>query len=218
MKNNTVVYTAVFGGKDIIHDPEVVESGVDYVYFTDDRNLRSKVFKVVYVDPLFEDPRLSSRIYKLFPHIFLPDYEQSLWIDGLIKLKSKTWNIFEEKLKKSNFVGFAHPIRNCIYEEVEACIELGKGRYSDLMGQVMAYKKDGFPAHFGLLESTIIARNTFNTELIEFEHLWWKEIRTKSFRDQLSFPYILWKTGFKVEILEKPIREWKNFEIMIHKK
>ena len=53
------------------------------------------------------------------------------------------------------------------------------------------------PAHYGLLEATIIVVDLKNEIAIKLMNEWWDEFNYwKSGRDQLAFTYVLWKNGF----------------------
>lgn len=45
MMNSTVVYTCITGDYDRLNDPVVVGNGIDYVCFTDSKNVNSKIWK-----------------------------------------------------------------------------------------------------------------------------------------------------------------------------
>ena len=80
-KNKTVIYTAIFGGKDNLIEPKFIPEGCGFVCFTD-QDFVSNVWQVKKVKPKFEDPVRSAKIYKILPHKFLSEYEISVWIDG----------------------------------------------------------------------------------------------------------------------------------------
>ena len=54
-----------------------------------------------------------------------------------------------------------------------------------------------------MVESNIIIRKHNERECIELMEEWWKEIKTNSHRDQLSFNYVLWKTGKRIKYIPK---------------
>ena len=58
------------------------------------------------------------------------------------------------------------------------------------------YNKEGFPKDYGMYECTIIASDLQNTTSAEVFDQWWKAfLQSKSYRDQLSLPYVMWKSG-----------------------
>lgn len=67
------------------------------------------------------------RIIKICPHRYLKEYDISIWVDGNIKIKRSLIDFINQyDLEKCPLYVRVHPSRKCIYEEAEACIELGK--------------------------------------------------------------------------------------------
>lgn len=82
-----VVYTTIFGGKDELKAPRVVEPGWDYIAFTDDPALKpAGAWKVELVETKQPNPILASKEFRYLPHVYLPEYDESLYIDGSMEL------------------------------------------------------------------------------------------------------------------------------------
>lgn len=75
-----------------------------------------------------------------------------------------------------------------------------KGNKTAILKQIKQYRKEGFPKNFGLYACGIMIRKN-TSEIINFMELWYSEICKYSHRDQISFPYILWKTPIKVDTM-----------------
>ena len=88
-KGKGVVYTVITGDYDVINEPEIGESGLSYVLLTDkekpDYNGRWEIRIIDNPDNL-DNVRLS-RYPKMFPHIFFPEYDYSVYVDGSIAIK-----------------------------------------------------------------------------------------------------------------------------------
>jgi hypothetical protein len=81
--------------------------------------------------------------------------------------------------------------------------------------QVFRYTQEGYPANNGLAECTVLLRR--NTKrLQEFNALWWNEILGGSIRDQISFPYAVWKTGIKVKYIPGVVWDGSLFKRHSH--
>ena len=65
------------------------------------------------------------------------------------------------------------------------------------------YIKEQFPYKNGLIESSIIVRKHNNKECIYLMNKWTNEIIKYSHRDQLSYNYLIWKTGIKTKYIPK---------------
>ena len=87
MKKKVIIYTAIFGGYDELVEPDYIPEDCDFVCFTDSTHFKSDVWDIRVVKPYYEEPVRNSRYYKTKPHVFFPDYEISLWIDGTINVK-----------------------------------------------------------------------------------------------------------------------------------
>jgi hypothetical protein len=85
MQKNKVIYTAIYGKKDNLYEPDYVCKDYDYICFTDEPDLygRSKVWNIVYDESIkHEDPRMNAKLFKIMPHLYLKDYEYSVWCDA----------------------------------------------------------------------------------------------------------------------------------------
>jgi len=210
----TVVYTAVFGGYDETKDPEVSNPEMDYVYITDERKSDFRIYKT----KLQHAGRLSAvraaRRRKVLPHIYFPKAEFSLWHDGNIQLLVDPMHLIQKFLFDTgiDLACFKHPYRNSIYQEGMACINLNKGSPRKIAGQMKRYRQEGFSG-VPLMETGVLLRR--HTPAIKaFCETWWKEIEEGSYRDQLSFPYALWKHNIPFAAMGKQVRESPYFRYL----
>jgi len=193
-----VVYSAIFGGVDTPWAAPKIP-GVDFVLFTDDATLRAPGWRTVVFSPAFDDPRKSAKIFKVLPHRYLAPYRVSVWVDGTCcpRRDPRPWIA---SVLKSGIATFAHPERNCIYDEARICIERGFER-DVIEAQVARYREAGYPAHHGLNTCTIIAREHNASHIAAAMEEWWQEIERGSIRDQLSFNYVLWRRGLVSDLI-----------------
>jgi len=225
-KNSIVVYTAIFGDRDRLHDPKYINSDFDYVCFAD-RPLRSKVWDVRVVSPIHENPVRAAKIYKILPHKYFQDYNYSLWIDGNVVVTADVRMLIDRYLVDTDMATFDHSessdSRNCIYDEAEFILEKARrGRCADLdtrkiEEQIKRYREEGYPEQNGLIAATIILRRHNNTKLIKSMEDWWKEIEGNSRRDQLSFNYVAWKNDLRIGHFEGNLRNNSFFRMVPHK-
>ena len=62
-----VIYTAIFGDYDNLVEPYFKQDGIDFICFTDNRELQTpsdSVWKVKYIKPLYSDSTRNARKYK----------------------------------------------------------------------------------------------------------------------------------------------------------
>ena len=206
MKNKLVVYTALFGDYDDLIDPKEKYDGCDFICFTDQKNLKSDVWKIQIVEDINFPLNMINRQYKLLAHLFLSEYEHSLYIDSNIILKKNPIILSKKYLNKKNFLVPKHPIRKCIYEESKVCISLRKSKLFATFSQIYSYSNEKYPKNYGLGENNIIFRRHNDENVIKIMEDWWNEINTKTQRDQLSLGYVLWKHNNKFNFINENAR------------
>lgn len=201
--NKKVVFTAIFGNYDNLKTPEYINPDWDYVCFTDNRNVESEVFTVRHVNQRFENVTKNARMFKLLSHLFLINYEYSLWIDGSVKLRGKNINELVTNNLSSNYISLHnHVKRQCVYEEANACISAKKDRNDILARQIAEYRSEGLPQSVGLFETAEIARRQWAPEVQMLNSLWWQQLDAFSIRDQVALPYVFWKYNFTSSLME----------------
>lgn len=195
-KNKKVVYTCIIGGYDSLSEPKYITDGFDYICFTDDKSLKSDIWEI---RPLPKETENLSQVkkqryVKINPHLFLKEYDLSIWVDGNVVLKGDL-NKFVKKYinDKSSIYVPKHPQRNCIYLESTVVGRMGKDKKEVMKPQMDRYKKEGFPQNYGLLQSNILLRKHNNEDCIKLMEEWFNEVKKGSHRDQLSFNYVSWK-------------------------
>src|ERR1043165_9105378 len=95
----TVVYTAIYGGKDVLIEPAVVPPDCDFVCFTDS-DLHSKTWNIRNVPASSTDPVRSAKVFKVLPHRYFPEYDYSVWIDGNILLRGDVNELISQYLSQ----------------------------------------------------------------------------------------------------------------------
>jgi hypothetical protein len=192
-----LVYTAVFGGYDRVFPPVMAESALDYVVVTDDPDLKPAGWRVLRVDPAdYGSPKAANLHYKALMHREMPGYDASLYIDGNVRLLGRTSEVFDRFLASGAALGvFRHPTRDCVADEVEACILGRKGDPETLRAELTAYRDEGFADDQGLIEATIILKNHNAPDLDPAMALWRDLFSRFRTRDQFSLPVVKARTG-----------------------
>lgn len=201
-----VIYTCITGSYDDLIHHAYTDPRWDYVCFTDDPSLIAQghalwQLKLIVFDRL--DKVRINRWHKLHPHILFPDCQKSIYVDGNVNiLKKDFFDDIERAITNNYKIALSlHHVRDCIYEELLACIEGGKDCVDLMKKQIEFIKKDNFPKKQGLFDNSIIYREHHDREIISIMDHWWWFIENFSRRDQLSLNYILWKHHFKANKL-----------------
>jgi alkaline ceramidase TOD1/glycosyltransferase MUCI70-like protein len=200
--NPLYVYTAVVGGFNDSLSPIHIPSDpfgrpVRFVCFSDSVDRCPPGWEIRPLLIKGRNARLTARWHKIMSHRVLPEASITLWHDGSHSLKVNPWHVADRCLSRSHtFASFKHPIRNCIYQEVQACVKLRKDAPERLWKQAERYQREGYPAHFGLLETSCIAR-LGSPAVHQLNESWWQQLDFWSCRDQVSLPYVIWRSGFR---------------------
>ncbi len=210
-----VVYTAIFGGKDDLREARPFP-GVDYVCFTDDETLTSSTWKIVHVEATSGSPRMQAKTYKVLPHRSFPDHDCSLWVDATHLPTVDPRYLVCRYLEKSDIALFRHPRRDCLYDEMDACLKYGKGDAGQIERQREQYLRDGYPRRNGLATCTVVLRRHHARHVVEAMEDWWQEICSHSIRDQLSFNYVAHGHGLKYAVIPGHVYRNHYFEFSEH--
>lgn len=212
-----VVYTAIFGGKDKLREVDPVP-GVDFVCFTDDDTLESGGWKIVVAVDDPAPPRMRAKIAKILPHRYFPDHEYSLWVDGTHTPAVDPRYLVVKYLKTNDIAMFRHPVRDCLYDEMDACLKYNKGNAADIRRQRDRYLEEGYPSHNGLATCTVILRRHRSDHLVRAMEDWWEQINRFSERDQLSFNYIKHRHGLNYTVIPGHVYNNHYFHFQPHKR
>lgn len=139
-------------------------------------------------------PRRTARWHKLNSHQLFPNAARVLWFDGCLVPKQHVSfaPLFDLVTDTIPVASFQHPVRNCVYEELAACIRLHKDDPDVMTDQVHRYRDFlNYPANNGLAETACVVRK-HGEAVTQFNRQWWHQVNQGSHRDQLSFNLSLW--------------------------
>ena len=205
------VLTSLFGSAEPLRSLSEREmeykKDVDFFAYVDEEHSESQGWTQV-VSPVFSsDPnfgyRRSAKLPKVLPHLLHPNYDAYLWIDSCQIPNMHPSKIYEKYLDKHDLALFKHPARTCAYEEGKVCAGAIDGVVKDdpklIQDQLNFYLGTQFPQNYGLYElSSFMVNNNDTTK--ELSLIWWEQICKYSSRDQISFPFCLFRIQKDVNI------------------
>lgn len=202
-----IVYSCLVGDYEDLKEPEVVDPSARYILYTDNPDLKSDKWEVVPFDTLGLSPRRASRLPKLLPHRYLPKHEISVYIDhSLTLIERDIAGMSRDALQGYDIAAYPHFKRDCLYDEIEECLALGKVDKAHAKAFCDRLKKEQFPLHWSLLENAYLVRR--NSPLMQrINELWFREYIYGPERDQFSLMYVLWRA----EVPHAVIRNATNF-------
>ena len=196
-----VVYTVNFGNYDELKNFNRQE-GYDYFAFldTDIDKYKYTNWTIVPISEEIKNMNVSdvkkTRFIKSHPHLFFKNYSLSIYIDASYPLIGDL-NEFLLRILEPNYNIYCleHYERDCIYKEIKEVVRVKreKKQIADIVEE--KYKQENFPHDLGLIEGALIVRKHNSKECIYLMEQWWEQIKNYSHRDQLSFNYVLWKSG-----------------------
>ncbi|KDO36060.1 hypothetical protein CISIN_1g025102mg [Citrus sinensis] len=226
-----VVSTCAFGGGDDLYQPIGMSKAslrkVCYVAFWDEvtraaqesegHNIGDDGFigkwRIVVVKDLpFTDQRLNGKIPKMLAHRLFPQVKFSIWVDSKSQFRRDPLGVLEALLWRTNSVLAIseHGARSSVYDEAKAVVWKNKATPEEVEVQLTQYRHDGLPedkrfnGKKALNEASVIVREHLPvTNMLMC--LWFNEVVRFTSRDQLSFPYVLWRLKVHEKINMFPV-------------
>jgi len=202
--NKKVIYTCIVGGYDSLMQPAVVDESFDYICFSNDYS-ESKIgiWEIRPIPFEHEDKTRLSRYVKILPHIALPEYEYSLWIDGNIRITGREfYDAVNKAIVGDNLMcSLPHPWRECIYLEITTCYLIRKFNLRTSVRIKNYLKESGVPRNYGLYENNVILRKHNDVKIVQIDEQWWAEFNKYSKRDQLSLILVFKRNDFRPNLL-----------------
>lgn len=204
------IYTAITDGFDSIKPPLFTAPDCDYICFTDNPSVRAEGWQIRPLPqsctPQGLDGNRLAKHPKVMPHLYLSDYDISIWIDGSYQIVEDFPAIARRALQKYNLACFQHPEkRPSVFHEAEECIRVGKGDAQQIREQIARYKAEGFNRADGIPACGVLMRRHMEADVIKLMDVWWDEISNGSERDQISFDYACWKSGVSCRMLSQKL-------------
>lgn len=117
----------------------------------------------------------------------------SIYCDGSISPKVSPRELAEEWLESADVALFKHPHRSCAYAEIDACVARQKISAKEAEQARGTLLLSGFPRDYGLWALGVIVRRVHANQIQRFAMPMVWEMTKHVTRDQLWFPFCLWK-------------------------
>lgn len=189
-----VIYTGVSNKYDKLKAPDCKQTGIDYICFTDDLNIESKGWELRHIPNL----ERIDKVVKIMPHIFLHDYDVSIWVDASMCIKKPIVKLLDY-VKDKNIAIPLHPRRRKLKEEFEICIKAKKADPDELLKQKRAYSKF---LKENVYQCGVMVRRHNELDVLRTMEDWWMELQMFTFRDQLSFPIVSLRNKLSINVID----------------
>jgi len=211
--NKKVCFTVLLGNYDTLKEPEIISEGWDYICITDQK-LTSNVWKILEVNHVLDNRYFSRYIWTHYWEFI--NYHFYFKIDAnmtLIKDLNPLLNYFKDDI---DIMLSLHGDRFSIYKEAERIKYKFPESIEIVNNQINKYKIEGFP-ETELLHDNGVKLFKDSEKLRKFNLLWWDEISNNSWRDQLSFDYLLWKlkdSSLKLNVKSLLPKSLRNYTVI----
>lgn len=192
------VFSAVTGGYDDIKEPAFPVDDVDFFMFTDGAVPAGSVWQKRDLEYVDADPTRSARFVKTHPHLYFAEYDYAIWMDANLALNAHPRDLLAMVDATKPIHSWKHPLRICVYDEADTCIELRKDDAGTMRADMDRLRAEGFPRHAGLIETSVIVTTMAHADVPDLYADWWARIERGSRRDQLSLPPAVRATGAEV--------------------
>jgi len=203
------------GDKDELLEPHYINETWDLVCFTNNKDLKSDSWNVVYVEDKeneMNDKRFAN-FFKFNPFqslfsAFQVNYDICITIDANVRIVKDLDKIVSFYCPTLFDITLAkHPLRNCVLTESNAIVGEEKDTKEAVSQNINLFQEKGYPTNNGLYQTTImIWKNTQATQVLSSE--FWKLYCNLSERDQILLPYILWCLS-DINVIET---QWADFQ------
>ena len=226
--NKTFIYTIITANYDTIKQPLVVEEGVEYVLFTNNREIKDAgVWRVVQIPSKEwqgrterENNILLSRKVKMLPHKYLPkECELSIYVDADMLIKESLTELLNDLREETLFASCRHSYCKSVNEEINDLKVKGMVDAAQIENQWQRYAEWGFKDDLGISENGLLIRRHNDARVIALMELWWEEYQKGCLRDQVSLMPCMFRTDFMpyFQFIEMDIRNNNFVEVMRHK-
>lgn len=216
---NCCVYTVLLGGYEKLNEqPAASRSRLPFICLTDDASLQSASWDCRLVKPLFpEDPIRSQRDLKIRPHLYMQDYDCSIYIDNSVVLKEPPERLLEAFDPENGFLIPLHSFHETVLDEFLEVARIGLDDSVRIFEQLNHYT---FSCPDVLAQrpwwSAILVRDHRSAKVRSMLEIWASHVMRYSRRDQLSINTAFTAANLHPTILDvdNHVSDWHIWPIM----
>jgi hypothetical protein len=188
------VYTVLMGQVAELN-PIVEDANIDYICFTDQDLPSAFGWELRRISPILPDdiPR-SSRHPKILPHLYLPEYKKSIYLDSSVELSQSPQGLWNHLItdEKTLFGGIYHSLNFTLLEEL---LDVAQLKYESSAAIERAVRDLQFEIpEFLFLHPVwggVLARRHMSEPVVASMERWYGLLEIYSRRDQISLPVAL---------------------------
>ncbi len=205
-----VVYTCMFEAGVWVEAPLHRNAFWDYFCFTNREDLWGKKEKGwQFLKPFCiedQDDDWMTNYHMINAHTIFADYDFSIWVAPEMRIVGDLNEWYEIYGKNASFLSFSDYKDDSIYDilittmvDDDSNIGCRKKRYR--------YLQEGYPEHYGLIDTRCLFRNHRDEILCEVLKDWWEDAVCDKMYGKFGFNYAAWKKNFKFAICNQFVDE-----------
>lgn len=183
------VFTVLTGGYEQLNEQPMARlSSLPFICLTDDPRLSSESWDCRVIQPAFPlDLVRSQRDMKIRPHVYLPEFTGSIYIDNSVVLDSPPEKLWVMHDPRAGFTLPPHSGRTCLLDEFVAVMQHGLddgGCVAEQLDHLLLTDPEALeerPWWTGIL-----LRDHHRPDAVRLTELWYANVLRYSRRDQLS--------------------------------
>lgn len=213
-----VVYTCTLFSQIELQQPEYINMNWDYICFTKDKDkwgTKEGVWEYRNFNvENCEDAKMLLRMCILKPHVLLPEYDYSIWVNPAYKIVGDLELFMASYGRNGSLLAFPTYVTDDVYEIMQT------GLHSDeenirMRKKCLQYEKEGYPHHYGMISGNIIIRNHRDEKMRCVMETWWDEAMQCGRLWDYGFNYAAWKHDFEFAICDEFVEMNSYFKNMV---
>jgi hypothetical protein len=198
--HDVALISALYGDYDTLRHPVRQNGDVQYICLTDNPDLESDVWEMVYWPKPHQVPLMAGKAPKMLPARYC-DAAASVWVDMSVQVLHPDFALCAAHCAHDGVATWPHPWNPTMAAEAAESVQQPRYQGQRLLEQVEGYWDAGLPEDAAVRHTAVVARaHNDDTEQLGLE---WDAQYEWSAADQIGFVWACWKT--KVPMYELPI-------------
>jgi hypothetical protein len=190
--HDVALISALYGDYDSLKTPVYQSGDVQYVCLTDNPDVTSDVWEMVYWPKPHQKPLLAAKAPKMLP-AWHCDARASVWVDMSVQVLNSDFALEAAECAKDGVATWPHPWNPDLATEAAESVQQVRYQGQRLLDQVERFWDEGLPADASVRHTAVVART--HNDVTEQLGLRWDAEYEWSAADQIGFVYACWKTG-----------------------
>jgi hypothetical protein len=188
--HDVALISALYGDYDNLKDPVPQNGDVEYICLTDNPDLCSDVWRMIYWPKPHMPAFLAAKSPKMLP-AYYTTARASVWVDMSVQVLSPDFAVEAAECARDGFATWPHPWNPDLCAESAESLRQRRYQGQHLAQQVTRMFANGLPKDTPVRHTAVVARA--HNEVTEQVGFRWDAEYEWSMADQIGFVYALWR-------------------------